>query len=312
MLSRKAAVATAAASEGDPEKRAELLRRAVESFPGERVFEQWLNQAREQAMLARQLIAAARENEDRGCILEALERWRMLEGLFPEHPVAKSELARVTALAGSEPFRPIAMAAGATAGLASSWSELSPAFTSVPQPPTPARQEPATELPKPAQQPSGPSAVERSVSAARAYAAQAAVSVRRMIAHGGRLKPWQMIAAVSFLLVLISGAVGIRYAMRRPAAVSKAAGIPVAVQSGAAGATIRIGEHSSEPGGDLHLELKPGSYPVTETKAGYQPYSATIQVVAGDSCFAATARAAALRHVHPHRLRSRRGKGMAR
>jgi hypothetical protein len=269
------------AQETDLETKSEELRAAVEAFPSEPRFEEWLRAVRDRLTLVQTLIAKAHAHAERGRFDEALDEWKMIGIIYGDQARFEKEIARVIAMA--EGRHGVAAAAAASAGAATGPATLV-FMPAIPQPqpadnrfsaPDTATAEPSAPILPAAN--AGPP-----VAASRNLAERLRVSLRPTLKPAGQLlrwEPWLVHTSVA-AVVIIAAAIGYTSLHRTP---SKPKGSPVAqpvhvaLRTPTPGAVIRVAGKSSTSG-ELNAELAPGSYPVAAELEGFEPYHGMIRV----------------------------------
>jgi tetratricopeptide (TPR) repeat protein len=95
LSSRIAEIDRRVEAEPDIERRINILKQALEKFPGEPHFEKALRLAREKRDLVNAIVAKARNYEDSGQFNEALAQWEILGNIHKQYPGMEFEIERV-------------------------------------------------------------------------------------------------------------------------------------------------------------------------------------------------------------------------
>ena len=82
-------------AEPDLDKRVNLLKEALDRFPGEAHFEQALRTMREKRDLVNSIVAKARLHEERGQLNDAIGQWEILRTIYNRYPGLDFEIDRV-------------------------------------------------------------------------------------------------------------------------------------------------------------------------------------------------------------------------
>jgi serine/threonine protein kinase len=83
-------------AEPDLERRVNILKEALEQYPGEAHFERSLRLMRDKRDLVNAIVAKARHHEERGQFNEALGQWEILKTIYAQYPGLPFEMERVT------------------------------------------------------------------------------------------------------------------------------------------------------------------------------------------------------------------------
>jgi len=82
-------------SEPDIDRRVNILREALKTYPGEAHFEKALRLMRDKRDLVNSIVAKARSYDERGQFTEALGQWEILQTIHKQHPGLDFEIDRV-------------------------------------------------------------------------------------------------------------------------------------------------------------------------------------------------------------------------
>ena len=83
-------------AEPDLDKRVDILRAAVEQFPGEQHFERSLRINKDKRDLVASIVSRARRQEEQAQFAESLSQWEILRSVYPQYPGLDFEVDRVT------------------------------------------------------------------------------------------------------------------------------------------------------------------------------------------------------------------------
>jgi serine/threonine protein kinase len=271
------ALVEAIENEPDLEKKLALLRQATGKFPGETLFEQWMQPVKGQVALAKAIVAKARAREEQGRFQEALEQWQILRIIDPKRAGLEDEIARVAGLGAesSAPTLALARASGTPSA-----EPTAPTATSIASLPISASREHVGETRAPVENsgsvstavPPGPDAAAKlppSKFARRSPSGISGAFRRNPLVYG----------TGSAAALLIGFAVIYTSAHTEPPKTSMAAPTraKVVLRAGTPGAVIHLGTLTGA-GGELQAQLAPGTYTVETELAGYKPYSGSVTV----------------------------------
>ena len=82
-------------AEADLSSKIRILEKAQQQFPEEVHFQQSLQTIRSKRDLVESIVSSARSLEDRGLFAEALDKWEILQSIYPQYPALDFELERV-------------------------------------------------------------------------------------------------------------------------------------------------------------------------------------------------------------------------
>ena len=95
LSSRVAEIDRRVEAEPDLERRVNILKEALETYPGEPHFERALRLMRDKRDLVNSIVAKARSYEERGQFNEALGQWEILQTIHKQYPGLDFEIDRV-------------------------------------------------------------------------------------------------------------------------------------------------------------------------------------------------------------------------
>jgi serine/threonine protein kinase len=301
MLTRMADAIRGIGAETELEKKLELLKEAMEAFPAEPLFEQWMRPVRDRLAQVKAVVAKAQAHEERGRFLEALEQWRMVEAIYPQYAGLQEEIGRVQTRAG-EAGAVVRAAATMASAATVSYHQDSEITIDLAAPVAVPEKEQAPPVPVASEAPVGPSlssrvkpaidaiklrtaelrpALARLATRVQPAAAEAWIriaSTRLLMRRAG----WALTAGVAVLVLV--GVVLMTMARNRPhpKVVAAPSLARVVIRASDGGVSIRIGNKVlGLTNGEAQTDLAPGTYTIDAEKDGYESFSGPIQVLAG-------------------------------
>ena len=270
---------TLAIEEPSSERRLAMIQQAVEAYPGETYFDQWLKPLKERAELAARIAAKARDHEQRDQFPEALERWIMLRRIDDSYPGIDGEIERLIPLAGGgfpEPLieRPVADRSTSLQARTTAATPLPPVEPDTPSPPVSA----------------APPTLPVGTIQADTTNRLAALKPRILEWWNGasgilHSLPWMLSVSLAILFLVVGAGVVTkltrRIALPPP---SRQATLPAVIHSPVSGAAIKInGKERGIATPDLRVQLAPGTYEVEASLPGHRLWSDSLVVAASSS-----------------------------